>query len=179
MQKLTGVYLCIRHKCWTCKCTLTCMRLYMKPEEAHTQTCTYWSAWKNSQLSSWPSASLCSSAFLLIKPCLSTVLLFSSYPFPSSFSSLLLSYLVLSLLTAPTIFFCLSTDCQFEISGWDGIIRSSQVDEEERVKPGDALDCIWTIRAPPQSKVSNSGKIALHSMYKKLPGVCAWLFPWI
>ncbi|MED6248749.1 Neuropilin and tolloid-like protein 2, partial [Ilyodon furcidens] len=43
-------------------------------------------------------------------------------------------------------------DCQFEIGGWDGIIRSSQVEEEERVKPGDALDCIWTIRAPPQSK---------------------------
>ncbi|KAF3686931.1 Neuropilin and tolloid-like protein 2 [Channa argus] len=44
-------------------------------------------------------------------------------------------------------------DCQFEISGWDGIIHSSQVEEEERVKPGDALDCIWTIRAPPQSKI--------------------------
>ncbi|GLD69234.1 neuropilin and tolloid-like protein 2 isoform X2 [Lates japonicus] len=44
-------------------------------------------------------------------------------------------------------------DCQFEIGGWDGIIRSSQVEEEERVKPGDALDCIWTIRAPPQSKI--------------------------
>lgn len=48
----------------------------------------------------------------------------------------------------------LSSDCQFEISGWDGVVRSSQVDEEERVKPGDALDCIWTIRAPPNSKVS-------------------------
>ncbi|XP_029354415.1 neuropilin and tolloid-like protein 2 [Echeneis naucrates] len=44
-------------------------------------------------------------------------------------------------------------DCQFEIGGWDGIIRSSQVEEEERVKPGDALDCIWTIRAPPFSKI--------------------------
>lgn len=50
---------------------------------------------------------------------------------------------------------CLSSDCQFDISGWDGVIRSSQVEEEERVKPGDALDCIWTIRAPPQSKVGN------------------------
>ncbi|KAM8894124.1 neuropilin and tolloid-like protein 2 isoform 2-T2 [Spinachia spinachia] len=44
-------------------------------------------------------------------------------------------------------------DCQFEIGGSDGIIRSSQVEEEEKVKPGDALDCIWTIRAPPQSKI--------------------------
>lgn len=50
---------------------------------------------------------------------------------------------------------CLFSDCQFDISGWDGIIRSSQVEEQERVKPGDALDCIWTIRAPPQSKVSD------------------------
>lgn len=50
---------------------------------------------------------------------------------------------------------CLSSDCQFDISGWDGVIRSRQVEEEERVKPGDALDCIWTIRAPPQSKVGN------------------------
>lgn len=50
---------------------------------------------------------------------------------------------------------CLSSDCQFDISGWDGVIRSSQVEEEERVKPGDALDCIWTIRAPPQSKVGS------------------------
>lgn len=47
-----------------------------------------------------------------------------------------------------------SSDCQFEVDGPDGMIRSSQVEEEERIKPGDALDCIWTIRAPPNSKVS-------------------------
>ncbi|XP_016305541.1 neuropilin and tolloid-like protein 2 [Sinocyclocheilus anshuiensis] len=44
-------------------------------------------------------------------------------------------------------------DCQFEISGTDGVIHSSQVEEEDKVKNGDALDCIWTIRAPPQSKI--------------------------
>ncbi|KAK2819942.1 hypothetical protein Q7C36_021588 [Tachysurus vachellii] len=44
-------------------------------------------------------------------------------------------------------------DCQFEISGSDGFVRSSQVEEEEKVKPGEALDCIWTIRAPPRSKI--------------------------
>lgn len=44
-------------------------------------------------------------------------------------------------------------DCQFDIGGSDGIIRSSQVDEAEKVKAGEALDCIWTIRAPPQSKI--------------------------
>ncbi|XP_016403193.1 neuropilin and tolloid-like protein 2 [Sinocyclocheilus rhinocerous] len=47
-------------------------------------------------------------------------------------------------------------DCQFEMSGSDGIIRSSQVEEENKVKSGEALDCIWTIRAPPMSKVSNA-----------------------
>uniref|UniRef100_A0A672MTQ3 Neuropilin and tolloid-like protein 2 n=1 Tax=Sinocyclocheilus grahami TaxID=75366 RepID=A0A672MTQ3_SINGR len=44
-------------------------------------------------------------------------------------------------------------DCQFEMSGSDGIIRSSQVEEENKVKLGEALDCIWTIRAPPMSKI--------------------------
>lgn len=72
-----------------------------------------------------------------------------------------------SVIPFPFFFFSpllyLSTDCQFEIGGWDGIIRSSQVEEEERVKPGDALDCIWTIRAPPQSKVSTRDHIS-HSI---------------
>ncbi len=55
----------------------------------------------------------------------------------------------LSLLSPPS-------DCQFEMSGSDGVIRSSQVEEENKVKSGEALDCIWTIRAPPMSKVSNA-----------------------
>ncbi|XP_048450185.1 neuropilin and tolloid-like protein 2, partial [Rhincodon typus] len=44
-------------------------------------------------------------------------------------------------------------DCQFELSGPDGIIHSSQVEQEEKIKPGEAIDCIWTIRAPPKAKV--------------------------
>ncbi|XP_028812964.1 neuropilin and tolloid-like protein 2 [Denticeps clupeoides] len=44
-------------------------------------------------------------------------------------------------------------DCQFEIGGSDGIVRSSQVDEEEKIKMGDDVDCIWTIHAPPHSKI--------------------------
>ncbi|KAI7802559.1 neuropilin and tolloid-like protein 2 [Triplophysa rosa] len=44
-------------------------------------------------------------------------------------------------------------DCQFDLSGSDGIIRSSQVEEENKVKSGEAIDCIWTIRAPPMSKI--------------------------
>ncbi|XP_056334540.1 neuropilin and tolloid-like protein 2 [Danio aesculapii] len=44
-------------------------------------------------------------------------------------------------------------DCQFEMSGADGVIRSSQVEEENKVKAGEAVDCIWTIRAPPMSKI--------------------------
>lgn len=52
------------------------------------------------------------------------------------------------------VFTLMISDCQFEISGSDGFVRSSQVEEEEKVKPGEALDCIWTIRAPPRSKVT-------------------------
>ncbi|XP_042196247.1 neuropilin and tolloid-like protein 2 isoform X2 [Callorhinchus milii] len=44
-------------------------------------------------------------------------------------------------------------DCQFELAGADGIIRSSQVEQEEKIKPGEAIDCIWTIRAPPTAKI--------------------------
>ncbi|KAM6961446.1 neuropilin and tolloid-like protein 2 [Aplochiton taeniatus] len=44
-------------------------------------------------------------------------------------------------------------DCQFELSGNDGMIRSSQVEEEYKVKAGQAVDCIWTIRAPPNYKI--------------------------
>lgn len=82
------------------------------------------------------------------------------------------SFAFLFLLTSPPHFLCPSTDCQFEIGGFDGIIRSSQVEEEERVKPGDALDCIWTIRAPPQSKVSTRDHISL--LY--YPSAHGWYF---
>ncbi|XP_062318300.1 neuropilin and tolloid-like protein 2 isoform X1 [Osmerus eperlanus] len=44
-------------------------------------------------------------------------------------------------------------DCQFELGGADGMIRSSQVEEEHRVKPDQAVDCIWTIRAPLNFKI--------------------------
>ncbi|XP_063044052.1 neuropilin and tolloid-like protein 2 [Engraulis encrasicolus] len=43
-------------------------------------------------------------------------------------------------------------DCQFEVGGSDGIVRSSQVGED-KIKSDEDLDCIWTIRAPPQSKI--------------------------
>lgn len=55
---------------------------------------------------------------------------------------------------SPVLHLSLFSDCQFEIGGYDGVIRSSQVEEEDKIKTGDALDCIWTIRAPPQSKVN-------------------------
>lgn len=53
-------------------------------------------------------------------------------------------------LTARAIF---SLDCQFELSGADGIVRSSQVEQEGKTKPGQAVDCIWTIKATPNAKV--------------------------
>ncbi|XP_077568227.1 neuropilin and tolloid-like protein 2 isoform X3 [Stigmatopora nigra] len=44
-------------------------------------------------------------------------------------------------------------DCQFELSGADGLIRSSQVEEEYNVKADQAVDCIWTVRAPKDNKI--------------------------
>ncbi|XP_032380424.1 neuropilin and tolloid-like protein 2 isoform X1 [Etheostoma spectabile] len=44
-------------------------------------------------------------------------------------------------------------DCQFELSGADGLIRSSQVEEDYKVRPDQALDCIWTIRAPTNNRI--------------------------
>lgn len=99
-------------------------------------------------------------ASFLLSP-LSTSSLFSHVPpNDSCLTSLIFYPSLLLFFFSPPHFVCLSTDCQFEISGWDGIIHSSQVEEEERVKPGDALDCIWTIRAPPQSKVSTRDHIS-------------------
>uniref|UniRef100_A0A8C6P5G2 Neuropilin (NRP) and tolloid (TLL)-like 2b n=1 Tax=Nothobranchius furzeri TaxID=105023 RepID=A0A8C6P5G2_NOTFU len=45
-------------------------------------------------------------------------------------------------------------DCQFELTGLDGMIRSSQVEEENKVKPDQAVDCIWTIQAPARNRIS-------------------------
>ncbi|XP_026220523.1 neuropilin and tolloid-like protein 2 isoform X1 [Anabas testudineus] len=44
-------------------------------------------------------------------------------------------------------------DCQFELTGADGLIRSSQVEEEYKLKPDQAVDCIWTIRAPTNNRI--------------------------
>ncbi|CAL8263089.1 unnamed protein product [Merluccius merluccius] len=44
-------------------------------------------------------------------------------------------------------------ECQFELSGADGLIRSSQVEEENKVKADQAVDCIWTIRAPVNNRI--------------------------
>lgn len=49
-------------------------------------------------------------------------------------------------------------DCQFELSGADGVVRSSQVEQEEKTRPGQAVDCIWTIRATPRAKVRGAGQ---------------------
>ncbi|KAK6477127.1 neuropilin and tolloid-like protein 2 isoform X1 [Huso huso] len=45
-------------------------------------------------------------------------------------------------------------DCQFELFGADGVIRSGQVEEDDKIQPGQAVDCIWTVRAPPKAKVT-------------------------
>ncbi|RVE71930.1 hypothetical protein OJAV_G00056830 [Oryzias javanicus] len=46
-----------------------------------------------------------------------------------------------------------TADCQFELSGLDGLIRSTQVEEENKLKPDQAVDCIWTIRAPAKTRI--------------------------
>ncbi|XP_062045598.1 LOW QUALITY PROTEIN: neuropilin and tolloid-like protein 2 [Lepus europaeus] len=48
-------------------------------------------------------------------------------------------------------------DCQFELSGADGIVRSSQVEQEEKTKPVQAVDCIWTIKATPKAEKKKAG----------------------
>ncbi|TKC41926.1 hypothetical protein EI555_002137, partial [Monodon monoceros] len=44
-------------------------------------------------------------------------------------------------------------DCQFELSGSDRIVCSTQVEQEEKTKPSQAVDCIWTIKATPKAKL--------------------------
>lgn len=84
---------------------------------------------------------------------------FKSHPRYSICSSHLLSTLSFKSLlpqplTRPCV--CFALDCQFELSGADGIVRSSQVEQEEKTKPGQAVDCIWTIKATPNAKVRPS-----------------------
>lgn len=69
--------------------------------------------------------------------------------------------LSLSLLPPPPYL----SDCQFELSGADGMIRSGQVEEEDKVKPDQAVDCIWTIRAPPNFKVYYTSMTCLNSLH--------------
>ncbi|KAL2093356.1 hypothetical protein ACEWY4_010668 [Coilia grayii] len=44
-------------------------------------------------------------------------------------------------------------DCQFELTSADGLIHSKQLEEGEKIKADEPADCIWTIKAPPKSKV--------------------------
>ncbi|CAL1592171.1 unnamed protein product [Knipowitschia caucasica] len=44
-------------------------------------------------------------------------------------------------------------DCQFNLSGADGMIRSSQVEDDNKVKTDQAVDCIWTIHAPKNHRI--------------------------
>lgn len=45
------------------------------------------------------------------------------------------------------------TACDFELSGAEGFVESSQISGEARVLHTEAVDCRWHIRAPPRSKV--------------------------
>ncbi|KAF3816195.1 hypothetical protein GH733_014784, partial [Mirounga leonina] len=39
------------------------------------------------------------------------------------------------------------------LRGADGIVFSSQGEQEEKTKPGETIDCIWTFKAIPKTKV--------------------------
>uniref|UniRef100_A0A674NH68 Neuropilin and tolloid like 1 n=1 Tax=Takifugu rubripes TaxID=31033 RepID=A0A674NH68_TAKRU len=45
------------------------------------------------------------------------------------------------------------TACDFELSGSEGFVESSQISGEARVLQTEAVDCRWHIRAPPRSKI--------------------------
>uniref|UniRef100_H3CLG8 Neuropilin (NRP) and tolloid (TLL)-like 1 n=1 Tax=Tetraodon nigroviridis TaxID=99883 RepID=H3CLG8_TETNG len=45
------------------------------------------------------------------------------------------------------------TPCDFELSGPEGFVESSQISGETRVLQSEAVDCRWHIRAPPRSKI--------------------------
>ncbi|XP_029687474.1 neuropilin and tolloid-like protein 1 isoform X1 [Takifugu rubripes] len=45
------------------------------------------------------------------------------------------------------------TPCDFELSGSEGFVESSQISGEARVLQTEAVDCRWHIRAPPRSKI--------------------------
>ncbi|XP_061404713.1 neuropilin and tolloid-like protein 2 isoform X2 [Lethenteron reissneri] len=44
-------------------------------------------------------------------------------------------------------------DCEFEMSGTEGVVRSSQIEHERKAQANEAVDCIWKIRAPPPAKI--------------------------
>lgn len=47
----------------------------------------------------------------------------------------------------------LSTVCDFELSGPEGFVESTQIAGESRALPTEAVDCRWYIKAPPRSRV--------------------------
>uniref|UniRef100_S4RKI0 Neuropilin and tolloid like 2 n=1 Tax=Petromyzon marinus TaxID=7757 RepID=S4RKI0_PETMA len=43
--------------------------------------------------------------------------------------------------------------CEFEVSGAEGILKSAQLETESKATANEAIDCFWTIRATPNSRV--------------------------
>ncbi|KAM9791933.1 neuropilin and tolloid-like protein 1 isoform 2-T2 [Syngnathus typhle] len=43
--------------------------------------------------------------------------------------------------------------CDFELSGPEGFVDSSQITNEKRALPTEALDCRWYVRAPPRARI--------------------------
>ncbi|XP_032826947.1 neuropilin and tolloid-like protein 1 isoform X2 [Petromyzon marinus] len=43
--------------------------------------------------------------------------------------------------------------CEFEVSGAEGILKSAQLETESKATANEAIDCFWTIRATPNSRI--------------------------
>ncbi len=51
----------------------------------------------------------------------------------------------------------LSTVCDFELSGPEGFVESTQITAESRALQTEAVDCRWYIKAPPKARVCICG----------------------
>lgn len=53
------------------------------------------------------------------------------------------------------VYTCVSSACQYDMVGPEGIVESHQITRDGKAGATEAVDCKWYIRAPPRSKVSD------------------------
>lgn len=52
--------------------------------------------------------------------------------------------------------------CDFELSGPEGFVESTQIAKEGKAQLTEAVDCRWYIRAPPRAKVGTLQSMFIH-----------------